>query len=193
MTRAVDTARSIAAVPAVPQPWRPVNDPRIMTVPLVEEVQVLLAEAGLYQAEIDGRPGQATDRAIRTFQAERGLRVDGMATPLLLTQIRQMAAENGSARPDGQQYASLDDLMSDLPTGGIDIPILDEEPADPELVKRVQAGLTGASVAELKADGIMGEQTRAAIRTFQELEGLEVTGEPSEALLARLDAIGGGQ
>lgn len=179
-----------AATPG-PQPWRPTNDPRIMTVPLVREAQVLLTEAGYYEAEIDGRPGQATDRAIRTFQAERGLRVDGMATPLLLTQIRQLTAETPrpSNRPDGRQYAGLDELMSDIQSDGVDIPILDEEPADPQLVRAIQARLAEAQVAELTADGIMGSKTRAAIRSFQELDGLTVTGEPTPALLARLEAV----
>lgn len=195
VTRTVDALETASAgprtEPAVARPWRPTNDPRIQPVPMVREAQELLQKAGYYQAEIDGRPGQATDRAIRRFQAERGLRVDGMTTPLLLTQIRQLTGDvpTPSGAPEGREYAGLDDLLNDLPADGSDIPILDEEPADPELVKRIQAGLTSASVAELKADGIAGSATRAAIRTFQELEGLEVTGMPSESLLAHLDQM----
>ncbi|MFD2237028.1 peptidoglycan-binding domain-containing protein [Aureimonas populi] len=189
-TRAVELVNTAGAAPAAVEPWRPVNDPRIMTVPLVRDVQVLLAEAGYYQAEIDGRPGQATDRAIRAFQAERGLRVDGMATPLLLTQIRQMTTDAPSpqTRPDGEQYASLEELMSDVTTGGI----APGAGSDRELVRRIQTALNETAVAELKADGIMGAQTRAAIRAFQELEGMEVTGEPSPELLTRLSELTAG-
>lgn len=194
-TRAVETTGVTSEVASGPQPWRPSNDPRIMSVPLVREVQGLLAQTGHYEAEIDGRPGQATDRAIRTFQAERGLRVDGMATPLLLTQIRQAAGDMPlpSERPEGRQYAGLTDLMSDLQTDGIDIPILDEEPADPQLVRRIQEKLAAAKVAELTADGIMGAKTRSAIRSFQELDGMTVTGEPTPELLARLETLAASQ
>lgn len=194
-TRVVEAQAATGEVAAGPQPWRPSNDPRIMSVPLVREVQALLAQTGYYEAEIDGRPGQATDRAIRTFQAERGLRVDGMATPLLLTQIRQAGGTAPQPREasEGRQYAGLNDLMSDLQTDSIDIPILDEEPADPQLVRQIQEKLASAKVAELTADGIMGSKTRSAIRSFQELDGMTVTGEPTPELLARLEALAASQ
>jgi peptidoglycan hydrolase-like protein with peptidoglycan-binding domain len=186
-TRAIDPAAVRVVQAPVPtpqaQPWQPTNDPRIMTVPLVRDVQTLLAQTGHYQAEIDGRPGQATDRAIRTFQAERGVAVDGMATTLLLTQIRAAIAAE-AAPAEGTQYASLDDLMSDLPTGSVS-----DGGGERELVRRIQAGLSAASVASLQADGILGERTRAAIRTFQELEGMAVDGEPTPQLLSRLNEI----
>ena len=62
--------------------------------------------------------------------------------------------------------------------------------AGAELVKRIQSGLTAASVADLTPDGIVGERTRSAIRTFEALEGLEVTGAPDPRILERLIEIG---
>ncbi|WP_279477798.1 peptidoglycan-binding protein [Aureimonas sp. SK2] len=169
---AVRPVREAAAKPA------PIgNDPRILAFPLVREVQSLLAEQGYYSAEVDGRAGQATDLAIRAFQKDRGLRVDGMATPLLLTQIR---AAGQVEEIDPTQVASLEspDVASDASGGG-----------GSELVRQIQAGLSDAKVADLRADGILGERTRAAIRTFQALESLDVTGEPSQEVLDRLRAI----
>ena len=57
-------------------------------------------------------------------------------------------------------------------------------------MRRIQAGLTSAQVAELSADGIPGERTKAAIRTFEALEGLEVTGAADPRVLERLIEIG---
>lgn len=177
-----DTPPASAAQPAVrtagkaaPAPLG--NDPRIVAFPLVREVQSLLAEQGYYKAEVDGRAGQATDTAIRAFQAERGLRVDGMATPLLLTQIR---AAGHVEEIDPTQVASLEaaGTASDASVGG-----------GSDLVRQIQAGLADAKVADLKPDGILGERTKAAIRTFQALESLDVTGEPSQEVLDRLRSL----
>ncbi len=178
VTRAVEAAQ-VAAVPAAPAAPRAItNDPRILPFPLVREVQALLAEEGYYNVEVDGRAGQATDMAIRAFQADRGLRVDGMATPLLLTQIRQAASG------DGTQVASLE------PDASVTGAIASDGGAD--LVREIQAKLAEARVADIRADGILGEQTRAAIRTFQALESLDVTGEPSMEVLERLRAVSAG-
>ncbi|MEX6506998.1 peptidoglycan-binding protein [Jiella sp. M17.18] len=59
-----------------------------------------------------------------------------------------------------------------------------------ELVKRIQTALTTAQVAHLDADGIAGEKTREAIRTFQALEGMKVTGKPDAAFLEHLAKVG---
>ncbi|MCP3054862.1 peptidoglycan-binding domain-containing protein [Aurantimonas marianensis] len=172
------------------------NTQGLMPVPLVREVQAGLAAIGHYRAPVDGKPGPATEAAIRDFQKTHGLTTDGAATPLLLAQIRQAAAEapNPSRRPD--EFASLDERMGGGSGGGsAEIPeglaesglaALDQE----ELVRRIQAGLTAAQVAELSSDGIPGERTRAAIRTFEALEGLEITGSPDARILERLIEIG---
>lgn len=171
--------RAARTEPATEEP-RIRNDPRILAFPLVEEVQALLAEKGYYKAVVDGRAGQATDIAIREFQRDRGLRVDGMATPLLLTQLRQ------GTEPDqiATEIASLDGAIDPGATGATD------GGGDRDLVRAIQERLGALKVAQVTADGILGEQTRAAIRTFQALEGMEVTGEPSSAVLDRLAASG---
>lgn len=175
----VPTARAAVAAPSNAV----ANDPRIMPFPLVREAQVLLSQQGYYKADIDGRPGQATDMAIRDFQSARGLKVDGMATPLLLSQLRQ-AANPPSESDDPIARLAAGGTVDPAATGGIGAA------PDTDLVRQIQAKLAEARVADLKADGIMGERTRAAIRTFQALESLEVTGEPSREVLDRLNETG---
>jgi len=161
----------------VVEPWTPVNDPRIMSVPLVREVQQVLKTHGFYLGEIDGRPGQATDLAVRAFQEKQGLQIDGVITPLLLAQVRQYGAVNPTPGGDDR---SLEERVAEL----------NAQQADRELVRQIQAGLANARVAELKADGIMGAQTRAAIRTFQTQQGLAVTGEAEPEVLKKLTELG---
>ncbi len=174
----VPTARMAVAEPVI------ANDPRIVPFPLVREAQQLLADQGFYKAPIDGRAGQATDMAIRDFQATKGLKVDGMATPLLLSQLRQAANPPPALEEDPIARLASGGTVDPGQTGGI------AAGGDSELVRRIQARLAEARVADLKADGILGERTRAAIRTFQALESLEVTGEPSQEVLARLEDTG---
>ena len=179
-------------------------------VPLVREVQEALAGAGYYRQTIDGRPGPATETAIRAFQKAHDLKPEGAATPLVLSQIRQIAgisaagAPNPSPRPN--ELASLSERMGNI-SDAANRPVPDQTTdgpddavdaaiaalSDAELVKRIQAGLSSAQVAELSADGIAGARTREAIRTFQALEGLDVTGKPEPKLLERLIAIGAAQ
>lgn len=53
--------------------------------PDVEELQRFLAEKGYYRARIDGFFGTLTRAAVREYQADHGLKVDGMAGPITLS------------------------------------------------------------------------------------------------------------
>ncbi|GGD93933.1 hypothetical protein GCM10011390_10800 [Aureimonas endophytica] len=181
-----------------PQPGDAAVDLPSLPVPLVKDVQDALAEAGYYTAAPDGRPGKATAAAIRAFQTDHGLAVDGDASPRLLAALRAAARptdeETGSLPQRTERVASLETGRSDdasrapVPAAAVPAAV----PAGPsrDLVRRVQEGLRAAKVAELDADGIMGARTEAAIRTFQASQGLNVNGVPDEALAKRLKALG---
>jgi peptidoglycan hydrolase-like protein with peptidoglycan-binding domain len=55
-----------------------------------------------------------------------------------------------------------------------------------ERTKQVQEALNKTSGADLKVDGIMGKQSRAAIKKYQKDNGLKVTGKPDQETLAKL-------
>jgi peptidoglycan hydrolase-like protein with peptidoglycan-binding domain len=171
-------------------------DEGLMAVPLVLEVQTLLARTGHYTAALDGKPGKATAAAIRAFQTEYALRVDGEPSTQLLRQINahlqvaDAAPAVPVAAPAPERFASIEpgDASDPAPTGSTGA----AASASPErdLVRKIQSGLTHADVAKLDADGIPGERTREAIRTFEALEGLDVTGNPDKRILERLISIG---
>ncbi|MDQ2095216.1 lytic murein transglycosylase [Rhodalgimonas zhirmunskyi] len=52
--------------------------------------------------------------------------------------------------------------------------------------KRIQARLTAKGFDAGTPDGVFGKKTEAAIRAYQQANGMAVTGEPSKALLASL-------
>jgi peptidoglycan hydrolase-like protein with peptidoglycan-binding domain len=56
------------------------------------------------------------------------------------------------------------------------------------LVADMQKALTGLNLYDGPADGVNGPKTVAAIQFYQETEGLEATGEASQALLDRMKA-----
>ena len=100
-------------------------------------------------------------------------------------------------RPDPEETASISPGQG----GRVVAPSAAERPkpassgkfaglAEAERVKKIQAALTSAQVADLTVDGVLGEQTKAAIRTFEALEGMDVTGKPEPRVLQRLAEIG---
>jgi peptidoglycan hydrolase-like protein with peptidoglycan-binding domain len=58
----------------------------------------------------------------------------------------------------------------------------------PEQVRRVQERLVEVGHDPGTVDGVMGEKTRQALRSFQQTRGLEPTGEPDGQTLAELGA-----
>lgn len=65
-------------------------------------------------------------------------------------------------------------------------------PNDPALVRSVQSELIRLHYLAPPADGIAGPQTISAITRFQQVSGMQPTGEASPALLARLQGTPGG-
>jgi peptidoglycan hydrolase-like protein with peptidoglycan-binding domain len=69
---------------------------------------------------------------------------------------------------------------------------LQHVPADPQkpvaspLIKQIQQSLADRGLYDGPADGLTGPKTTSAILFFQETEGLDQTGEPSTALLAKI-------
>jgi len=59
-----------------------------VTPPTVVEIQQALKNAGLYQGEVDGKPGPQTQKAIIEFQATQGLAADGKVGPLTWDKLK---------------------------------------------------------------------------------------------------------
>jgi S1-C subfamily serine protease len=66
---------------------------------LVREIQRLLAAVGRHSGPDDGIPGARTRAAIRAFQRDKGLAVDGEATPALRGSLRAEVEVEVAAAP----------------------------------------------------------------------------------------------
>ncbi len=60
-----------------------------------------------------------------------------------------------------------------------------------EQITEVQEGLAKAKLFNAKPNGVLGPQTRRAIRAFERANKLPVTGMPSDSLMTLLKAQGG--
>lgn len=135
---------------------------------LIAELQTRLKVAGYEIATVDGELGAGTEAAIEAYQSAHQLPVTGRPTPALLAYVR-----NDDSLGRERQQPPTRDGYADL--------------TQRQLVRRVQEELNERGYDAGTVDGLMGSNTRSAIRDFQRDAGLTVDGEADTALLARLE------
>lgn len=165
--------------------------------PTVGSVQRVLSDLGLYRGPVDGMNGPQTRAAVENYRRIVGLSGGGEIDDPLLRQLGlgqdvadlapvpapKPAPRPQAASPAGNAPGSTAGNANDgMHTASVEQP--------DETVRRVQAGLKAFGNDGIEIDGMMGARTREAIREFQSLFGLPVTGEPDEALQAKMREIG---
>ncbi len=127
----------------------------------IVEVQTRLRDRGYNVPSINGTLDASTTAAIRTFQSNAGLPVNGMVTAALLDQLRI-----GSNTGDNRSLTRAE-------------------------VVRLQTALTARGYETGPADGVVGPKVRGAIRSYQTDASMPVTGDARYGLLAKLETDGG--
>ncbi len=168
---------------------------------IVADIQAELKKRGLYEGDADGRMGPKTAAAIMFFEETLGMEQTGEPTTRVLAALRI----------DGATVAAIPKDRPADTSGGVEIdpvaaairqaeaPRPKAEPvslnnaaklASRDLIAKIQQGLINIAYANVKVDGVAGQQTRNAIRAFEKHYRLPETGEPSEAVLKKLKSIG---
>ncbi|MCG6113637.1 MAG: peptidoglycan-binding protein [Mesorhizobium sp.] len=158
-------------------------------VPLVADIQRVIAELGLYGGEIDGLAGPMTRSAIEAYQNMIGVQVTGQIDEELVAKLG-IAGETAvpvppTDRPDREQAEQAERPATD----SVQTASLGDEIGD-ALVMRVQAALRAFGNDDIEIDGVVGPRTSAAIREFQSLFGLPETGDPDREVYAKMREIG---
>ncbi len=128
----------------------------------VRDLQQGLKDLGYNPGPVDGTFGADTEAAVKAFQGDRGLTVDGVVGPLTWLNL------------DEADYSE-----PVLKSGSRGLP-----------VRRVQSRLTRAGYDTGGVDGIYGSKTASAVKKLQADYGLTVDGVVGPKTWARINALG---
>lgn len=148
----------------------------------VEEVQGILRDLKFYDGPVDGIAGPNTRSAIARYRQTVGLPQSDQIDDDLLAQLGTpptTAAIEPAPVPVPREEVTIEQEIAAA------------DPKRPDrLIVKIQAGLKAFGNDGIEVDGVIGSKTQAAIREFQSLFGLPVTGEPDEVLYAKMREIG---
>jgi peptidoglycan hydrolase-like protein with peptidoglycan-binding domain len=172
-------SQDVAALPTPPTP-QTIQEALVRSGdPVVEEVQRILSGLSLYSGPVDGLTGPQTRQSIENYRRIVGLGGGAEIDDKLLSQL-------GAAPRSTMNVAAL-------PAGSPGTDLIETSSATPRndtMVMRIQAGLKAFGNDGIEVDGVVGSRTKAAILEFQSLFGLPETGQPDEALYAKMRDIG---
>ncbi len=143
---------------------------------VVQDLQSELTEMDFYDGVVDGLPGPRTRDAIMAYQKANGLAVNGEPTEELLDKLRF-----------NRRIAEVAQTPAPTTTSAIAPP---KESVNKD-VQLVQSGLAELGYSPGPVDGVLGEQTRQAIRKFEQDRQLVETGRISPLLLRELRKVTG--
>lgn len=186
--------------PAAKTPAQPVAESQ-KPQQIVADIQGELKKRGLYEGEADGRMGPKTAAAIMFFEETLGMEQTGEPTSRVLAALRidgaTVAAIPKDRPADSSGGVEIDPVAAAIRKAEAPHPKAEPvslnsaaKPASRDLIAKIQQGLINIAYADVKVDGVAGQQTRNAIRAFEKHYRLPETGEPSEAVLKKLKSIG---
>ena len=141
----------------------------------VEQLQTRLSDLGYTDAagkklKPDSDFGDRTKEAVEQFQRENGMKVTGVADKetmrLVEKGMTRHAAADGELKP-GEKGPDVRGLQQNL----------------------IDLKMTGQDGKPLKVDGDFGDNTREAVRKFQEANGLPQTGTADKTTLERVGQV----
>lgn len=192
-----ETAAPAAATESAALPAADTQKPQ----QIVADIQGELKKRGLYEGDADGRMGPKTAAAIMFFEETLGMEQTGEPTTRVLAALRidgaTVAAIPKDRPADSSGGVEIDPVAAAIRKAEAPRPKAEPvslnnaaKPASRDLIAKIQQGLINIAYADVKVDGVAGQQTRNAIRAFEKHYRLPETGEPSEVVLKKLKSIG---
>ena len=135
----------------------------------VTELQNLLKAAGYFSSECTGYFGSITETALKNYQRDKGLTVDGLAGERTLASLR---AQQGGSGSSVELNASGTLRQGD----------------ESDQVKALQLKLIEKGYLTTEATGFFGSATESAVKKFQKDNGLSQDGVAGPSTLKALNA-----
>jgi len=152
-------------------------------------LQNALTELGYYSGIIDGVYGKGTRTAVRSFQTEHSLTVDGVAGPATLRKVAELTGiQIGDAPSSGDTSTDTPDDDVTSPGGlfgGVYTTL--QLGSQGERVRVLQRALAALGFNPGTVDGDFGTGTDAAVRAFQKTVGLTADGKAGKLTLTKLE------
>lgn len=144
---------------------------------LVKALQQALKDKGFYKGELDGFYGTGTRDAVSLFQKANGIKEDGMAG--IDTQSALYPGENSNGIVPGMTPVPFQANVTAAPNGEY---VTLRRGNIGALVVALQQRLKDLGYYTGEIDGMYGEGTEDAIKSFQKDKGLSQDGEASPAV-----------
>ena len=174
-TGPLPVASPASQIPSTAQP-----SPAPLTPDEIRELQGKLKAAGFNPGSIDGTIGRQTRSAIRQYAEARAL-PNADATSELLVRLKAEALAPVSSPSVSSPSVSPPPVWQQL-----DKPTPDSAaPLTPDEIRDLQGRLGAAGFNPGAIDGVMGRQTRSAVREYAEAQGIP-NAEATRDLLSRL-------
>ena len=141
-----------------------------------KDAQRLLKRLGIYKGKVDGDPGRVTIWAIKRFQSGLGMPVTGKIDKDLILTLNRLSGKE----------IDLSFKNVKLPHSDAPLRILITRKKSHETSKLAQELLNRLGYDTGGIDGALGKMSIAAIRDFQKLHELRVTGELNGSLMTAL-------
>jgi peptidoglycan hydrolase-like protein with peptidoglycan-binding domain len=168
------------ASPALQMPSTAQPSPAPLTPDEIRELQGRLKAAGFNPGAIDGTIGRQTRSAVREYAVARAL-PNADATRELLVSLKAEAPASVSSAP-----VSSPSISSPPVPQQFDKPTPDSAaPLTPDEIRDLQGRLEAAGFNPGAIDGVMGRQTRSAVREYAEAQGIS-NAEATRDLLSQL-------
>ena len=149
-------------------------------------LQTALTELAFYSGEIDGVYGKGTRTAVRSFQAEHALTVDGVAGPATLRKIAELTGIQIGDAPSSGETAPDEDVASPGGLfGGVYTTL--QVGSQGDRVRVLQRALAALGFDPGAIDGDFGTGTQTAVKAFQAIVGLTADGKAGKLTLSKLE------
>ena len=157
----------------------------------VQQMQQALVSLGYSTGGVDGKYGPTTEKAVRQFQRDNGLKVDGVAgnqtQSLLYAKVNDEVPSAPTAAPDTSTGGSTGSTVNGSSIFGGNYDTL-KYGSRGDRVKILQKALNDLGFAAGSADGKFGTGTQRAVVAFQQANGLEADGKAGSRTLKKLEA-----